>query len=131
MKRLLAAIPILLCLLCLPAKAQHSVTVAAGAPTPGTPACTTTPSFTFNIYRGTTSGAESTTPLNATPIPSATAGGFTYTDSTVALGNTYYYKYSVTEVCGTLNIVSALSNEVSQAFPSQPTPAALSVNSAN
>ncbi len=42
----------------------------------------------YNIYRGTTPGGESTTPLNATPLsPTAT----TYIDATVVPGNTYYY----------------------------------------
>ena len=42
----------------------------------------------YYIYRGTTSGGESGTPLNSTPLA---ASATTYTDSTVTAGNSYYY----------------------------------------
>ena len=42
----------------------------------------------YNVYRGTTPGGESATPLNPTPLdPSST----TFIDTTVVPGNTYYY----------------------------------------
>ena len=40
----------------------------------------------YNVYRGTTSGGESATPLNATPI-----NGNIYVDGNVNPGATYYY----------------------------------------
>jgi fibronectin type 3 domain-containing protein len=59
----------------------------------------------YNIYRGTASGAESATPI-ATGI-SATS----FTDSTVTNGVTYYYKVTAVNTGG----VSAYSNEASAA----------------
>jgi hypothetical protein len=42
----------------------------------------------YNVYRGTASGGESTTPLNATPLaPGATS----FHDTSVVAGNAYYY----------------------------------------
>jgi ribosomal protein S8E len=50
-------------------------------------AASTTPGVVgYNVYRGTTSGGESATPLNSSPI-----NGTTYTDATVQAGQTYYY----------------------------------------
>ena len=40
----------------------------------------------YDVYRGTTSGGESSTPLNSTPI-----NGTTYTDENVTAGAKYYY----------------------------------------
>ena len=40
----------------------------------------------YNVYRGTTSGGESSTPLNSAPI-----NGTAFTDSNVTAGQTYYY----------------------------------------
>jgi fibronectin type 3 domain-containing protein len=57
----------------------------------------------YNVYRGTTAGGESTTPL-ATGITTTT-----YTDSTAVNGTTYYYKVAAVNAGGT----SALSTEVS------------------
>jgi hypothetical protein len=46
----------------------------------------TTGTVGYDIFRGTTSGGESSTPLNATPI-----NGTTYVDESVTPGATYYY----------------------------------------
>jgi hypothetical protein len=40
----------------------------------------------YDVYRGTTSGGESSTPLNSSPI-----NGITFTDSNVTAGQAYYY----------------------------------------
>ena len=40
----------------------------------------------YNVYRGTTSGGESSTPLNSAPI-----NGTTYADENVTAGTKYYY----------------------------------------
>ncbi len=40
----------------------------------------------YNVYRGTTPGGESSTPINATPVTATT-----YRDTTVTPGVTYYY----------------------------------------
>ena len=65
----------------------------------------------YNVYRGTTSGGESSTPLNSTPI-----NGTTYTDENVTAGATYYYV--VTAVASNDVTQSADSNEASATVPS-------------
>ena len=57
----------------------------------------------YNVYRGTSSGGESTTPI-ATGIATAA-----YTDTTVTNGTTYYYKVAAVNGGGT----SGLSSETS------------------
>lgn len=129
MKRVLASLVFLTCLTLAPISfAQaHSVTLSWGAPTPAVPACSTTATFAFYVFRGTSAGQESTTPINATPIAAQT-----YTDSTVAAGGTYFYKYQAVETCGTLApLVSVLSNEVNATFPGNPTAAPLQITNTN
>ncbi len=46
----------------------------------------------YNIYRGTASGAESTTPLNSSPI-----SGTSFADTTAVSGTTYYYVVKATD----------------------------------
>ncbi|MGO8669919.1 MAG: fibronectin type III domain-containing protein, partial [Capsulimonadaceae bacterium] len=64
---------------------------------------TSTMSTSYNVYRGTVSGHEGTTPIGSTG-PSTTA----YTDSGLTAGQTYYYKVAAVDVAGT----SPLSSEV-------------------
>jgi hypothetical protein len=71
---------------------------------------TTTGVVGYNVYRGTTSGGESATPLNSSPI-----NGPTYTDATVQAGQTYYYV--VTAVASNDVTQSADSKEVSATVP--------------
>ena len=63
----------------------------------------------YNVYRGTTSGGESSTPLNSTPI-----NGPSYVDTNVTAGVTYYYY--VTAV-GTDGVQSAPSGETEATVP--------------
>jgi fibronectin type 3 domain-containing protein len=63
----------------------------------------------YNVYRGTTSGKESSTPLNSSPIT-----GTTFTDSNVAAGQTYYY---VVTTVNSSDKQSADSNEISVTVP--------------
>jgi hypothetical protein len=71
----------------------------------------TTPGVTgYNVYRGTTSGGESSTPLNSTPL-----GSTTYTDANVTVGATYYYL--VTAIACNEVTQSAASNEVAATIP--------------
>jgi fibronectin type 3 domain-containing protein len=67
----------------------------------------------YNVYRGTTGGGESATPL-ATGLASVS-----YPDTAVTNGTTYYYKVAALNI----GAVSALSSE-SSATPQSPTPAA-------
>ena len=63
----------------------------------------------YNVYRGTTSGGESSTPLNSTPID-----GTSYVDTNVTTGMTYYYV--VTSVSSN-GVQSAPSNETKAIVP--------------
>jgi hypothetical protein len=72
-------------------------------------AASTSPNVTYNVYRGTSTGGESALPLNATPITV-----LTYTDSTVQLGQTYYY---VVKAVGSGNSLSVASNEIPANIP--------------
>ena len=65
----------------------------------------------YNVYRGTTSGGESTTPLNSSPIT-----GTTYTDTNVQAGQVYYYMVAALGSNGTTQ--SKDSSEVSATVPS-------------
>ena len=64
----------------------------------------------YFIYRGTTSGGESSTPLNATPVP-----GLSYLDLAVVAGTKYYY--FVTAVAANGITQSGPSNEASDTIP--------------
>ncbi|HXW14776.1 MAG TPA: fibronectin type III domain-containing protein, partial [Terriglobia bacterium] len=64
----------------------------------------------YNVYRGTTSGGESSTPLNSTPISTST-----YTDESVTAGTTYYYYVTAIAANGTTQ--SADSNETDATVP--------------
>jgi fibronectin type III domain protein len=60
----------------------------------------------YNIYRGTTAGGESTTPLNSTPLSAST---LSFHDTTALPGNTYYYTVKALDS----PILGTASNEVS------------------
>jgi titin len=66
----------------------------------------------YNIYRGTAAGAESTTPLNASPV-----NALTYQDTSPVLGEDFYVVKSVVN-----GVIGTASNEVSTAvLPAPPT----------
>jgi hypothetical protein len=74
-----------------------------------------TPSVTagvvgYYVYRGSTSGGESSTPLNSTPV-----NGTSFTDEGVTAGSTYYYV--VTAVASDGVTQSAPSVEASATVP--------------
>jgi fibronectin type 3 domain-containing protein len=64
----------------------------------------------YNVYRGTTSGGEGSTPINSTPIT-----GTGYDDTNVQAGQTYYYMVTAVSSNGTTQ--SACSNEASAIVP--------------
>jgi Putative Ig domain/Abnormal spindle-like microcephaly-assoc'd, ASPM-SPD-2-Hydin len=79
---------------------MHSVVLTwAASPTSG---------VTYNVFRGTTSGGETTTPVNTSPITL-----LTFTDTNVTPGGTYYYTVEAVDSAGS----SAPSNEASAAIP--------------
>jgi fibronectin type 3 domain-containing protein len=65
----------------------------------------------YDIYRGSSSGGESSTPLNSAPVT-----GPSYTDTTVQAGQTYYYK--ITAVAANGSTQSGSSSEASVTVPS-------------
>ena len=73
-------------------------------------ASTTTGIAGYYVYRGTTSGGESSTPLNSTPI-----SGTSFADESVTAGTTYYYL--VKTVASDDVTQSASSNEASVSVP--------------
>jgi hypothetical protein len=81
----------------------HDVTLAWSA-------VTSTSVAGYNVFRGTSSGGESSTPLNSTPVE-----GTSYTDASVSAGVTYYYVLTSVAAGGTTQ--SAKSNEVSAVVP--------------
>jgi fibronectin type 3 domain-containing protein len=75
----------------------------------------------YNVYRGDTTGAESTTALNTALITADT-----YVDDTVAVGHAYFY-----EVRSSANgVLSSASNEISSPviLPLPPTSVVLSAS---
>jgi len=75
----------------------------------------------YNVYRGITSGGESTTPLTGSPVAagctsSTSTTNCTYADTAVVVGTTYYY--TVTAVASDGVTQSAPSKEVSATVPS-------------
>jgi hypothetical protein len=65
----------------------------------------------YNIYRGTTSGGESSTALNSGPF-----NGTAYTDTNVTAGASYYYVVKAVASDGVTQ--SASSSETSASVPS-------------
>ena len=63
----------------------------------------------YNVYRGTSSGMEASTPLNSSPV-----SGPTYADTGVTSGTKYYYVLRTVASGGTL---SAASGEVAATVP--------------
>jgi hypothetical protein len=63
----------------------------------------------YNVYRGTSPGGESSTPLNSTPV-----SGTSYVDVNVTAGMTYYY---VLTSVGANGVQSAPSNETEAQVP--------------
>ena len=63
----------------------------------------------YNIFRGTSSGGEGTTPINTSSITS-----LTFTDANITPGSTYYYTVEAVDSAGS----SSPSNEASARIPS-------------
>jgi hypothetical protein len=68
----------------------------------------TTSGVAYNVFRGTASGSEATTPINLSPV-----SGLSYTDTTVTPGSDYFYYVEAVNSGGS----SAPSSEVSADVP--------------
>jgi fibronectin type 3 domain-containing protein len=117
MKRLIssAILTMAILLLIVPLRSQtgHGITVS------WTETNNSDPATGFNVYRGTTTGGESSTALNTAPL-AATATS--YFDSTVTGGTTYFYTIKALDSFG---VLSAPSNEASAtAVATSPNPPA-------
>jgi fibronectin type 3 domain-containing protein len=64
----------------------------------------------YYVYRGTTSGGESSTPLNSTAI-----NGISYVDENVTAGVTYYYEIKAVNGSG---VQGTASTEAKATIPS-------------
>jgi fibronectin type 3 domain-containing protein len=71
-------------------------------------AASPTGGVTYNVYRGTSSGGESATPINTSPVSSTS-----YTDTNVTSGQTYFYIVEAVDSYGN----STASNEVQATIP--------------
>lgn len=94
-------------------------TILTWTASPSAAACTTNCTIAYNIYRGTTPGGESATPINPAPITA-----LTYSDP-VTLGSapqTFYYFVETVETAGGVVVNSTQSSEVSATFPAVPAP---------
>jgi len=79
---------------------MHSVVLSWGA--------SSTSGVTYNVFRGTSSGGEGTTPINSSPVTQ-----LTYTDTNVTPGSDYYYTVEAVDSGGS----SAPSNEAVADIP--------------
>jgi hypothetical protein len=115
MKRILATLAMLL-MVCALGFGQHNVVLS------WTPSTTnaTYPGVAYNVYRGTSTGGESGTPINASPVAAGCTSptSCSYADWNVTAGTTYFYTLKAI-----LNGLSSVpSNEVSATVPSSSVP---------
>jgi len=68
----------------------------------------TTAGVTYNVFRGTSSGGEGTTPINSSPVSTTS-----YTDTNVTSGQTYFYTVEAVDSGGS----SVPSNEAQAKIP--------------
>jgi len=83
----------------------HCVTLTWTASTDGA----ANPTLGYDVYKGTTPGGESTTPLNGTTLVAvgcSTTATCTYIDTSVTVGQTIYYT-----VQASLNGVNSISSD--------------------
>jgi hypothetical protein len=93
-------------------------TSAAACSSTAVPPCT----FGYNVFRSTTAGGESSTPINSTPITL-----LTFVDPVMLTNSpqTFFYTVGAVETVGTVTAASLTnSNEVSASFPGAPAPPA-------
>lgn len=95
------------------AQTTHSVTLTWAPNTTGDPVTT------YNVLRGTATGAESTTPIGTVAASVCTAS-CTYVDGTVIGGSTYFYEITATNSGGTSGPSPETSFSVPFFIPSVP-----------
>lgn len=121
MKRIIFAV----LLLAIPAFAHVGILAQTGGACGASAHCTvlawtasTTTGATYNVFRGTTSGGESTIPLNAAPLTV-----LTYTDPVTLTSSTQTIFYCVEAVETTSGVTASSAcsaAEVSVTFPGTP-----------
>jgi hypothetical protein len=81
--------------------------------------------FGYNVFRGTTTGGESSTPLNGTTPLTV----LTYSDAITLTSSvqTYFYYVEAVETSSGITASSVPSNEVSATFPAVPAAPVVSV----
>jgi hypothetical protein len=67
------------------------------------------PNVTYNVYRGTTSGGPYATKVNSAPVT-----GLSYVDTTVQVGQTYYYVATAVDGNGNESVYSNQTAILSQ-----------------
>ena len=88
-----------------------STSAAMCLPT-STPACT----LTYTVIEGTTPGGENPTPINTSPI---TTASYTIPVTMTSAPQTFYFKVTAVETTGSLVQVATDPTEVSVTFPAQ------------
>lgn len=92
-------------------------TSAAGCTSTATPACS---NFGYNVFVGTASGGEGSTPINASLLTALT---YSYPVTLTSSAQTFYFVVQAVEtIAGLGTLSSANSNEASAAFPALPAP---------
>ncbi len=72
----------------------------------------------YYVYRGTTSGGESSTPLNSTPLSASVTS---FDDQTVSAGTQYYYKIQAIDSTAASSLSSEANATTSSTGPTAPT----------
>ena len=74
--------------------------------------------FGYNVFEGTTSGGEGTTPVNASLVTGTT---YSYAVTLTSTAQTFYFVVQANETIASVGtLVSANSNEASVSFPAIP-----------
>lgn len=98
----------------------HCTSLTWTEATPAPTGCT----IGYNVFEGTTSGGESTTPINSALLQ----GTSDVVPATLTgVPQTFYFEVAAVETCGTVAQSSGNSNEVSATFPGIPANPAVSV----
>jgi hypothetical protein len=110
----------------LPPPTGHAVVLTWVASTSAAACVAPNCTFAYNVFKGTAAGAESSTPLNSTPLTA-----LTYTDAITLTSSiqSYFYYVEAVETASGITSPSVPSNEVSATFPGVPAAPVVSITS--